>query len=427
MSTKIKPLALNIGLTVGALAIGLLIGEIGLRIAKIEYPPPPREGENTDKQLYNFKEPNRGWGGNPNRVSYWNGEGEPGEIKMNNAGFRDKDWNVEKPANTYRVAVLGDSFTEAIQVKTETRYTSVMERELAKCSALKGKKIEVLNFGVQGYGTAQELMTLRHNASAYSPDLVVLAFYPGNDIQNNYRPLEHDHLRPYFVYDQNGKLVEDLSFRNIAFEDRDKYSYSWVDKLPYNLVQTSRILQILRKTDLDNKKRQLEKDYRDINVGFYKDASGSKEWQEAWKVTEGLIKLMHDEVVAKNADFVVMNVSDSYQVVPNPQWAKDFMGQYSIPNDLLYPERRIKEFAEREKIALFSTIRPLKVTAEKINQCVHGFPNALPCGGHWNDIGHRVAGESLSEFICIQLTNRQSTVKPVATTPPPAKTPAKKK
>lgn len=101
-----------------------------------------------------------------------------------------------------------------------------MEKSLGNCSALKGQQIEVLNFGVQGYGTAQELMTLRHHVWQFSPDLIILGFYPGNDIRNNYKPLEHDHLRPYFSrhFDQNpnqnnpnqdNQWIVDYSFRNL--------------------------------------------------------------------------------------------------------------------------------------------------------------------------------------------------------------------
>ena len=39
-----------------------------------------------------------------------------------------------------------------------------------------GKQVEVINFGVSGYGTAQELLTLRQKVWDFSPDIVVLAF-----------------------------------------------------------------------------------------------------------------------------------------------------------------------------------------------------------------------------------------------------------
>ena len=57
-----------------------------------------------------------------------------------------------------------------------------MENNLNSCANIH-KKIEVINFGVTEYSTAQELLTLRHNAWNYNPDLIILAFFIGNDFR----------------------------------------------------------------------------------------------------------------------------------------------------------------------------------------------------------------------------------------------------
>jgi hypothetical protein len=56
-----------------------------------------------------------------------------------------------------------------------------------------------MNFGVDGYGTAQEFLTLTEDVWQFSPDIVVLAFFPGNDVRNNSAVLEGDKCRPFFV------------------------------------------------------------------------------------------------------------------------------------------------------------------------------------------------------------------------------------
>ena len=65
-----------------------------------------------------------------------------------------------------------------------------------------------MNFGVDGYGTAQELMTLQRKVWAYQPDIVVLAIFLGNDIRNNSVVLEGDQCRPFYVYDK-GQIEAD--------------------------------------------------------------------------------------------------------------------------------------------------------------------------------------------------------------------------
>ena len=53
-------------------------------------------------------------------------------------------------------------------------------RELQRCGFQPDKLLEVLNFGVDGYGTAQEYVLLETKAIRYQPDLVLLQFSPGD-------------------------------------------------------------------------------------------------------------------------------------------------------------------------------------------------------------------------------------------------------
>ena len=89
--------------------------------------------------------------------------------RANSLGFRDREHDRTKPAGTYRILVLGDSITQGLGIKQDQDlYTSVLERTL-------GPNTEVLNFGVSGYNTQQEVETLRDRGLQYSPDLVVLS------------------------------------------------------------------------------------------------------------------------------------------------------------------------------------------------------------------------------------------------------------
>ena len=117
-----------------------------------------------------------------------------------------------------RVAVIGDSYAEAIQVAENKTFTAVAGRELADCPLLKGKRVEAMNFGVDGYGTAQELITLQRKVWAYSPDIVVLAIFLGNDVRNNSVVLEADQCRPFWIYDGDrmkltGPFIDSPSFK----------------------------------------------------------------------------------------------------------------------------------------------------------------------------------------------------------------------
>ena len=52
------------------------------------------------------------------------------EHRLNAEGMNDIDHEVEKPEGVYRIAVIGDSYVEAMQFPLEQAYFKVMERKL---------------------------------------------------------------------------------------------------------------------------------------------------------------------------------------------------------------------------------------------------------------------------------------------------------
>jgi hypothetical protein len=93
--------------------------------------------------------------------------------KGNGLGFRDRDHEREKPEGVYRILAIGDSISMGLMVDaSEDVYTSVLERTLRE----KNRNVEVLNFGVAGYNTQQEVATLIEKGLDYDPDLVLLQY-----------------------------------------------------------------------------------------------------------------------------------------------------------------------------------------------------------------------------------------------------------
>ncbi len=124
-------------LVAAGLMIALGLCEAGLRLAGIEYP-----------HFYRF-EPYVGTGLRPGIKGYWLQEGR-GYVSINSDGLRDREHVVTKPPNTLRIAVLGDSFTEAMQVNRQEAFWAILEKKLQNCPNLKGRQVEVINFGVAG-------------------------------------------------------------------------------------------------------------------------------------------------------------------------------------------------------------------------------------------------------------------------------------
>ncbi|MEG5055349.1 MULTISPECIES: SGNH/GDSL hydrolase family protein [unclassified Microcoleus] len=403
--SKLKDLGVNLGLTLGGLLMGVVIGEIGLRVAKVEGYPKIGDFADSAPTRFHTSDPNLGWKLKPDVSGEWNGEGGS-FVQVNSEGLRDREHTKAKPPNTLRVAVLGDSFTEAIHVPVEQTFWSKLERKLGNCEAVKGRKnVEVINFGVQGYGTAQELIMLRKKVWDYNPDIVILAFFIGNDVINNSPKLEYDRYRPFFAYDSSGKLVPDMSFRNLPPIDRNERAVSFVDRMPNWLVNNSRILQVIKKVDLERKKRELSEDFTTLSTQNFKEPQNAA-WQEAWRVTEGLIVTMRNEVVQKNADFLVVTIGDPMQVRPEALVRKEFMTKNNI-QDLFYPDRRLKKLGAREGFRVLNLSEQIQGYTDKYQVCAHGFENSVPCGGHWNELGHRLASILINRNLCQQLKQSQ--------------------
>jgi hypothetical protein len=403
--SKLKTLGVNLGLTLGGLLMGVIIGEIGLRVAGIEGYQKIADFADSAPTGFHTSDRDLGWKLKPGASGEWKGEGES-FVRVNSQSLRDREHTKAKPPNTLRVAVLGDSFTEAIHVPIEQTFWSKLERKLGNCEAVKGrKKVEVINFGVQGYGTAQELIMLRKKVWDYHPDIVVLAFFIGNDVINNSPKLEYDLYRPFFVYDASGKLVPDMSFRDRAPIDRNERAVSFVDRLPGWIVNNSRILQVAKKAELGIKKQQLSNDFTKLSAQNFKEPTDAV-WENAWRVTEGLIVTMRDEVVQKNADFLVVTIGAPMQVERDAAMRKKFIEENKI-QDLFYPNRRLDNLGITQGFRVLSLAEQFQGYTDKYQVCAHGFENYVPCGGHWNELGHRLASIKINQNLCQQLKQRQ--------------------
>lgn len=120
----------------------------------------------------------------PNATFLYEGRGEfSNTITLNSYGFRDDEFKTEKDEGVFRIAVLGDSQEEALQVALSDTWQKVMADRLSKQL---GKKVETYSFGVSGYGTDQQWLTLREKVWQFNPDMVILGFSP-NDVGDTYK------------------------------------------------------------------------------------------------------------------------------------------------------------------------------------------------------------------------------------------------
>ncbi len=102
-------------------------------------------------------------------------------VTANAQGLRDRDYGPKLP-DTYRILGLGDSFAFGWGVENAQSFYKVLETRLNQVQTV--RHIEVINAGIPGFGTYEASQLLKTVGLGYGPDLVILAFYEGNDYQN---------------------------------------------------------------------------------------------------------------------------------------------------------------------------------------------------------------------------------------------------
>jgi lysophospholipase L1-like esterase len=102
------------------------------------------------------------------RFRYW--------LKTNSAGLADKEYPIEKPARTRRIALMGDSITRGQGAPFGGNYESLLEDKLNAAHATEQTaQYEILNFAVGGYHITQQLEAAITKATPYNPDVYVVA------------------------------------------------------------------------------------------------------------------------------------------------------------------------------------------------------------------------------------------------------------
>ena len=151
------------------IAAALGAGELVVRAVGAPEVAPVRRGRfqlSADPRLVFEPVPDLAFTGNPRYFFEYEG-------RSNRLGYRDRDHAIAKPPGVYRIVVLGDSIAAGYRIpRLEDTFPALLEARLRR----QGLPVEVLNFGVSGYNTMQEVETLRVRALRFAPDLVLVAY-----------------------------------------------------------------------------------------------------------------------------------------------------------------------------------------------------------------------------------------------------------
>lgn len=321
-----------------------------------------------------------GWTKAPEYTTYF---------RTNSLGLRGPEVSPDKRADVYRVLVLGDSFVEAAQVAEEYSFVQRLERSLnAKAPP---KRVEVLNAGIGGWGTGQQMLYLQQEGPRLQPDLVLLVFYPGNDVANNSAILERQQrleepFKPYWELDGAEGL------RQAPHRQKDA---AWFEDVLWLGRRSSAAFNFVESGFFDKFR------YRDLDlVGGQGDvgkpvlmADYPPEWEQSWQVTERLLGSAARTSEAAGSRFVVVVAPSTFQVVPE-DWrdlVRSGRGRAS-DWDQDKPNKRVAEIAARRGLTVIDLLPVLRAARDG-----GAGPLYFDRDKHWTANGHEVVARALDE------------------------------
>lgn len=96
-------------------------------------------------------------------------------LRTNGRGMRDSgEYEIEKPPGVLRIVGVGDSGMFGWGLDQDQDYLSLLELNLSRKES--SRRVEVLNLGVPGYNTQQEVDMLRDRGLQYAPDIVIVGW-----------------------------------------------------------------------------------------------------------------------------------------------------------------------------------------------------------------------------------------------------------
>lgn len=423
MKHRLRSLLLGFTLALFSLAAALLLLEGLTRLLGLAAPAEPTG---------NFwrADPETGWSLQPGATGRW--FNPPYEydvdVVINSQGLRDVERvGYDKPDGVFRILLLGDSYVEGLRVPLEQTFGKVLEAAL-NASAPAGLRYEVVNAGVSGWGTDQQLLWLRSEGAKYQPDLVLLAFFPGNDFQNVSEALEVANMgrvqKPFFQRTADGlalryhpfdhetvpqpapsaDLVETVPTRAAqrlaglrAWLSQHSALHRFVattveEAVPalalrlagWGLIDAPRAASVAR----------MGPQYIPVAYGIYRQPLEA-DWTEAIALASDLVTALRDEAAVLGSDLAVVSVPAPEQV--NPERWQRAVQRYSAMQtgqwDLEQPSRAAQQVAQQAGVP-FLDLLPIFQEAAASSEPLH-----LRVDGHWTPAGERLAGEAVADFL----------------------------
>jgi lysophospholipase L1-like esterase len=322
-------------------------------------------------------------------------------VSINQMGLREARTTPRNGSSPVRrVVALGDSFTFGQGVDDATLFTTQLERRLNERQT--AIRYEVINAGVPGYGTGQELLLTRRLMDRGVVGQVYVLNLFTNDLLDNLR-LDYgsrmtNPIQPGFSLDPEGtlrfsyrpqKILRDGSNLVAAQQPPKSMLFSVLQVRLRSLAQTKPgFVRLARTLGFDVTVPRLP--------GVISAWYDPEVLQQGIPLMKALLAAIDDTVRSRNGVLLV-------SMIPSPmQVYKDAYGeilQASFPDDPMArgflqdsnrAQRLVRSMCEELNLPLLDVFDVFAAS----NQSLY-----VPLDGHFNEAGHALYAESLERFV----------------------------
>jgi hypothetical protein len=250
-----------------------------------------------------------------------------------------------------RVFVIGDSFTQAIEVSDDKTYYAILKQSL---------DVEVFAYGARGYGSLQQWMILNKYYDLIKPDLLLWQ-YSTNDLIDNSPALEtastinnHGTLRPYWIDGEIIHILPKKNMRNLRLFALRHCRFCYVVTSRLDKLAAARTKTVETETSIGK--------------------PAHSEFLKSVEATDEIMKMVIKRARSIPIFAFVAGTTDSYQ---GPEY-----------------EEALEGICQRRGILLLAQIENALVTEEKNGAVVRAADQE-----HWNELGHRIVGQALAHSL----------------------------
>jgi hypothetical protein len=397
-SPRRRGLGRRLGLLAFGLAAGLGVCEAALRVLW----PHLANGV----RVYDFAESERGrfcrwderlgWAGRPGAEGEFQWADCRIRVRQNRHGFRGAEHETAR-TDRPRIAVLGDSFVWGFGVEEPDVFTAVMARDSAR-------DVEIVNLGVSGYGTDQEVLLWERDGRLFRPDHLVLCVTLANDLDEILYDSTYDYAKPVFRIGPDGAPVllnVPVPARTSLWEEPAiRTKDAWHAGLP-GLLRRSAVANVVlgAAARVPSWRASLEearilprtRDDGDWELPQYETPPAPSR-EASWDLLVRLLVRLRESAARDGADLTVVAIPSVLQVEPD-LWTKTVARHPEAASRLVpdLPQRRLAEACRAAGVPVVDLLPPLRAAAHA------GDALYYPLNLHWTPAGHRVAAAALLE------------------------------